>query len=196
MFIRPCYKQKNGKKHAYWALVESYRTERGPRQRVVSYLGHLKVSERLGVKQAAKGHRSSGFKQLQLFEASNSREPQWVEVDTAHIRVENELEFGGPWLALQLIKTLKLDTLLEELMPQGREAIPFSKMALVLIICRLCHPSSELYIAEHYYDKTALPDLLGIAPAKVYDQRLYRSLDRLLPHKEALEKHLKEWLGT
>ena len=60
-------------------------------------------------------------------------------------------------------RSIKLDTLLEELMPPGREAIPFSKMALVLIICRLCHPSSELYIAEHYYDKTALPDLLGIA---------------------------------
>ena len=196
MFIRPCYKRKNGKKHAYWALVESYRTERGPRQRVVSYLGHLKASERQGVKQAAQGNRRSGFKQLQLFETSNASEPQWVEVDAAHVRVEHELAFGGPWLALQLIKTLKLDTLLEELMPQGREDIPFSKMALVLIICRLSHPSSELHIAEHYYDKTALPDLLGIAPAKVYDQRLYRSLDRLLPHKAALETHLKKRLGA
>jgi len=196
MFIRPCYKRKNGKKHAYWALVESYRTERGPRQRVVSYLGHLKTSERRGVKQAAQGNRRSGFKQLRLFDASNQPEAHWVEVDTAHVRVENELAFGGPWLALQLIKALKLDTLFDELMPPGREAIPWSKMALVLIICRLCHPSSELYIAEHYYDKSALPDLLGIAPEKVYDQRLYRSLDRLLPHKEALEEHLKERLGT
>lgn len=196
MFIRPCYKRKNGKKHAYWALVESYRTERGPRQRVVSYLGRLKEAERLGVKQAAQGKRGSVFKQLQLFDAFNQPEPQWVEIDTAGVRVENELEFGGPWLALQLIKTLKLETLFEDLMPPGREAIPWSKMALVLIICRLCHPSSELYIAEHYYDKTALPDLLGIVPEKVYDQRLYRSLDRLLPHKEAVEKHLKDRLGT
>ncbi len=196
MFIRPCYKRKNGKKHAYWALVESYRSERGPRQRVVSYLGQLKESERLGVKQAAQGNKTSAAKQLRLFNASTTVKPEWVEIDTANVRVENELEFGGPWLALQLIQILKLDTLFEEMMPKGREDIPWSKMALVLIICRLCHPSSELYIAEHYYPKTALPDLLGIPADKIYDKRLYRALDKLLPHKEALEKHLKDRLGT
>jgi len=196
MFIRPCYKRKNGKKHAYWALVESYRTQRGPRQRVVSYLGQLKESERLGIKQAAQGNKAFAIKQLHLFDASTTVEPEWVEVDTANIRVENELEFGGPWLALQLIQILQLDTLFEEMMPSGREDVPWSKMALVLIICRLCHPSSELYIAEHYYPKTALPDLLGIPASKIYDKRLYRALDKLLPHKEALEKHLKDRLGT
>ena len=99
MFIRPCYRYKNGKNHAYWALVESYRTERGPRQRIVSYLGLLKESERLGIKQAANGNKKS-FKQLQLFDTDNKPEPEWVEVDTAHIRIENQLDFGGPWLAL------------------------------------------------------------------------------------------------
>ena len=64
MFIRPCYRRKNGKNHAYWALVESYRTDRGPRQRVVSYLGQLKESERLGIQQAANGNKTSAFKQL------------------------------------------------------------------------------------------------------------------------------------
>lgn len=196
MFIRPCYRRKNGKKHAYWALVESYRSERGPRQRVVSYLGQLNESERLGIKQAAQGNKASAVKQLHLFNASTAVEPEWVEIDTANVRVENELEFGGPWLALQLIQILKLDTLFEEMIPKGREDVPWSKMALVLIICRLCHPSSELYIAEHYYPKTALPDLLGIPADKVYDKRLYRALDKLLPHKEALEKHLKDRLGT
>ena len=196
MFIRPCYKRKNGKKHAYWALVESYRTERGPRQRVVAYLGQLKPSKRLGVKQAAGGLGKTTFKQLQLFDSCAHPEPEWVEIDAAGVRVENELDFGGPWLALQLIKALKLDSLFETMMPPGREGVPWSKMAMVLIICRLCHPSSELYIAEHYYARTALPELLGIPSEKVYDQRLYRALDKLLTHKEALEKHLKERLGT
>jgi len=196
MFIRPCYRRKNGKKHAYWALVESYRSERGPRQRVVSYLGQLNESERLGIKQAAQGNKASAVKQLHLFNTSTTVKPEWVEIDTANVRVENELEFGGPWLALQLIQILKLDTLFEEVIPKGREDVPWSKMALVLTICRLCHPSSELYIAEHYYRKTALPDLLGIPADKVYDKRLYRALDKLLPHKEALEKHLKDRLGT
>ncbi len=196
MFIRPCYQRKNGKRHAYWALVESYRSQRGPRQRVVAYLGQLKESERLGVKHAARGNKKPVFEQLRLFDDTDTLEPEWVEIDTAHVRVEHELDFGGPWLALQLIRTLKLDALFEERMPQGREDIPWSKMALILIISRLCHPSSELHMAEHYYPKTALPDLLGIPADKVYDQRLYRALDKLLPHKEALEKHLKERLGT
>jgi len=196
MFIRPCYRQKNGKNHAYWALVESYRTERGPRQRVVSYLGLLNESERLGIKQAARGNKKSAFKQLHLFDADNKAEPEWIEVDTANVRVENQLDFGGPWLALQLIRKLKLDELLETVMPRGREDIPWSKMALVLVICRLCDPSSELYIAEHSYKSTVLAELLGIPAEKVYDERLYRALDKLLPHKKALEKHLKDRLGT
>ncbi len=195
MFIRPCYRYKNGKNHAYWALVESYRTERGPRQRIVSYLGLLKESERLGIKRAAKGNKKL-FRQLQLFDTDNKPEPDWVEVDTANIRVENQLDFGGPWLALQLIHKLKFDELLETVMLQGREEIPWSKMALVLAICRLCNPSSELYIAEHYYKSTAMPELLGIPSEKVYDERLYRALDKLLPHKKALEKYLKDRLGS
>ncbi len=122
--------------------------------------------------------------------------PQWVEVDTAGIRVENELAFGGPWLALQLIHLLELDKVLEEIMPPGREEIPWSRMAQVMAICRLCNPSSELHIAEHYYRTTALPELMGVPADKVYDERLYRALDELLPHKQALETHLKNRLGT
>jgi len=68
-------------------------------------------------------------------------------------------------------------------------------MALVLVICRLCDPSSELRIAEHLYERSALPALLGVAADKINDDRLYRALDALLPHKAALETHLKQRLG-
>lgn len=196
MFIRPCYRKIKGKRQAYWALVESYRTVRGPRQRTVAWLGRLKESERKGVKQAAKGKKKSPYVQLQLFDAEDEIEPDWVEVDTANVRVENQLEFGGAWLALELIRRLGLDELFDSSIPRGKEDIPWAKIALVLIICRLCNPSSELHIAEHYYKSTALPELLGIPVDKIYDERLYRGLDKLLPHKEALEKHLKNRLGT
>lgn len=196
MFIRPCYRKKNGKRHAYWALVESYRTERGPRQRVVAYLGQLKDAERRGVKRAAEGKKKTPYQQLQLFDHNAELEPEWVEVDTANVRVENELDFGGPWLALELMRTLHLDKLFESVMPRGGEDIPWAKMASVLAICRLCKPSSELFIAEHYYRSTAIPELLGIPVDKINEQRLYRSLDKLLPHKEALETHLKNRLGS
>jgi len=191
MFIRPCYRTKDGKRHAYWALMESYRTERGPRQRVVAYLGQLEEAVRDGVKQAAEGR--DGARQKRLF---GDVRPQWVEVDARRVRVENRRDFGGPWLGLQLIEQLGLKDFLEGTIPSAHEKVPWSLMALVLVLCRLCEPSSELHIAEHFYAQSALSDLLGIPAEKVNEQRLYRALDALLPHKEALEVFLKNRLGT
>ena len=190
MFIRPCYRKKNGKRHAYWALVESYRTERGPRQRVVAYLGQLDKEGRLGVQEAAQGRPA--HRQKKLFEEV---QPQWVEVDAASVRVENRRDFGGPWLALEMVRRLGLKDFLDATIPKGQEEIPWSAMALVLVISRLCNPSSELQIAEHFYGQTAMAELLGVPGCKVNEQRLYRSLDVVLPHKEALEIFLKNGLG-
>jgi len=190
MFIRPCFRRKNGKRHAYWALVESYRTERGPRQRVVAYLGELDERGRLGIREAAQGRLAP--QQNKLFD---SPQPQWVEVDAKAVRVERRREFGGPWLALQLIRHLGLAQFLEHVMADGRPDVPWSIMAQVLVVCRLCDPSSELHIAEHYYRHSALAELLGVPHDKVNDDRLYRALDAVLPHKAALQVFLKERLG-
>jgi transposase len=190
MFIRPCYRRKDGKQHAYWALMESYRTERGPRQRVVAYLGQLDEPQRLGVKEAAEGN--AGAQQKRLFDDVR---PQWTEVDVKRVRVENRKDFGGPWLGLELIDQLGLKEFFDRTLPAGREDVPWSLMALVLVLCRLCDPSSELHIVEHFYAQSALPDLLGIPPEKINEQRLYRALDALLPHKESLEVFLKNRLG-
>ena len=190
MFIRPCYRQKDGKRHAYWALMESYRTERGPRQRVVAYLGQLDEEERLGVKEAAEG--TQGLRQKRLFDDVR---PQWVEVDVKRVRVENRRDFGGPWLGLELIDRLGLKAFLDQTIPSGHEDVSWSLMALVLVLCRLCEPSSELHIVEHFYGQSALADLLGIPSEKVNQQRVYRALDALLPHKNALEVFLKNRLG-
>jgi transposase len=190
MFIRPCYRNKDGKRHAYWALVESYRTQRGPRQRVVAYLGKLDEAGRLGIKHAADDTPTSPQKTF-----FPEPEPEWIEVDAKAVRVENCRQFGGPWLALELIHVLGLDTFFQETIPSGREDVPWSVMALVLVIARLCEPSSELSIAENFSRKTALCDLLGVPQQKLYDNRLYRALDTLLPHKAKLEVFLKEKLG-
>jgi len=170
--------------------MESYRTERGPRQRVVAYLGQLDERGRLGVKAAAEGRRRS--RQKRLFD---DVQPQWVEVDASRVRVENCRDFGGPWLGLELVRRLELQEFLRRTIPEGREKIPWSSMALVLVLCRLCNPSSELHIAEHFYAQSVLAELLGVPAEKVNEQRLYRALDALLPHKEALEVFLKERLG-
>ena len=196
MFIRQTYKMKNGRRHAYWALVESYRTERGPRQRVVSWLGSLDEAGRLGIEQAADGHAQRTSLQLPLFEYDDTpTEPRWVEVNTGAIRVENCREFGGPWLAMQVIERLKLDKFLDEHLVPGKEQVRWPITSMILVIARLLHPSSELFISEQWYPNSALPELLGVPAARVDDNRLYRCLDELLPHKEALEVHLKNRLG-
>lgn len=189
MFIRPIHVNKNGKRHAYWALVETYRTERGPRQRTVAYLGQLDRRGRLGIRQVAQGATDY---QKELFE---DVQPEWVEIDAKRIQVENCRQFGGCWLALKLLEKLGIASLFKTVIPQGKEAIHWAVMAQVLIICRFCDPSSELYIVEHLYRRTALSDLLGLGCDTINDDRLYRALDALLPHKEALEVHLKERLG-
>src|ERR1700739_4872333 len=189
MYLRRCYRRKDGKRHAYWALVESYRTDRGPRQRVVAWLGVMDERGRLGVKRCAE--KRSGY-QTGLF---STAEPEWVEVDVKRVRVERSRKFGGPWLGRALLRRLELDRFLEEKLPNGREEIPWSATAMILILSRLCEPSSELHLAEHLYEASALSDLLGVPEEKANEDRLYRALDTLLPHKKALEKLLKEKLG-
>jgi transposase len=191
MYLRRCRRSKGEKDHVYWELVESYRTERGPRQRVVSYLGNVGEAKRLGMEQEARGERGSW--QSRLFDEVG--EPEWVEVDTRRVRAERVRDFGGYWLGLEVANKLGLVSLFEELMPEGREEIPWSMMALTLVLMRLCEPSSELRIAEHLYERSSLVDLIGIPTEKVNDDRLYRALDKLLPKKVELEKHLKERLG-
>ena len=189
--MRRCHRAKDGKRHAYWALVRSVRTARGPRQEVVAYLGDLDEAGRLGVQQVAHPDDSSA-RQQELFDAPQAR---YVAVDVSGVVVEGMRKFGGPWLALQLIDRLGLKGELDRLMPVGRAEVPWSIMALVLVICRLCDPSSELRIAEHLYERSALPDLLGVGAQKINEDRLYRALDELLPHKAALERHLQKRLG-
>ena len=167
------------------------RTAKGPRQQIVAYLGDLDETGRLGVQRAADTDDPS-TQQRAMFDPP---QPRYVEVDLSAVVVERVRKFGGPWLALQLIVKLGLKAELDRLMPIGREDVPWSIMSLVLVICRLCDPSSELRIAEHLYERSAMPDLLGVSDEKINDDRLYRALDELLPHKAKLETHLKNRLG-
>ena len=199
MFLRQYFKKKDGRRHAYWGLVESYRTERGPRQRVVAWLGLMDEAGRLGVAQAAKActdARSCADRQLPLFAYDDEHhKPEWIEVDAKGVRVENCRQFGGPWLSMRLIEHLQLDDFLNRHLPRGQEQVRWPLTAMILVIARLLEPSSELHIAEQWYAKTALPELLGVPESRVDDNRLYRALDVLLPHKEELEKHFKNRLG-
>lgn len=193
MHLRRCSQRKAGKEYCYWQLVESYRTERGPRQRIVAHLGDLSEAAREGVKAAAEHlNGAPSHHQKQLFD---ELEPEWTQVDTSRVRVEDMREFGAPWLGLEVLRKLELPEFLQSVLPADRAAVDWANMALVLVLARLCEPSSELHIAEHYFEHSGLSDLMGIPAYRVNDDRLYRTLDQLLPHKEALEHHLKERMG-
>jgi len=186
MFLRPHRRQlKNGTCEEYWSLVESYRTARGPRQRVVSYLGDLAAEACAGVAAVAAGQRAY---QPGLFDDSR---PHRVEIDLRSLRVERTVAFGGVWLGQWLLERLGLTTFFTEHLPPGRAEIPWAVMAQVLLLGRFLDPSSELRLAEHGYGRTALADVLGVPLAKINDDRLYRALDALLPHKAALTQHLR-----
>jgi len=180
VYVRSINRYKDGKDHPYWAIVESYRTVRGPRQRVVAYLGEMDGRGRVAV-EFSDGRPHAVQRSLW------DDEPEWVEVDIRGIRVEHPRKFGGIWLALELSRRVGLSSLLRQLLPRGKEAVPWHVMAEALVACRFSHPGSELSIAERLVRHTALPELLGVPAERINDDRLYRSLDRLLPHKEALE---------
>ena len=198
MFLRRCVRRKKGKRHTYWALVESIRTACGSRQRVVAYLGELKKSERNGWAQLSRQLNKKQRPQPSLFDPPHYDEPsddEPVLVKIKGIHLERLRDFGDVWLALGLWRLVGLDELLSRLMPDGREEVSWPVVAAILTIARFCEPSSELHIEDTWYRRTALEDLLGVTPGQVHTDRLYAGLDKLLPHKEAIEKHLKQRLG-
>ena len=108
--------------------------------------------------------------------------------------------FGEVYLGLAMWNRLKLDEVFEGLQKEGKEEIAWADMFSLLTVARFCQPSSELAIAGSWYEKTALEDLLGISVLKVNEDRLYRGLDEILPHKDEVCQHLQEryteWFGS
>jgi len=195
MYLRHTTRRKDGKSHVYWQLVRSVRHGRKVVQETVAQLGELDAEGRARATQLAheitgRGGESS---QRNLFDEGTPVEAVKVRLDA--VRLERSRSFGAVWLGWTLWQALKLDELLGALLPRGRESVAWAEVIAILAIGRLCEPSSELHVAEQWYRTTALQDLLGVAPESVYDERLYRSLDRLLPHKEAIEAHLVKRFG-
>lgn len=198
MFLRRCERKKNGKQHTYWALVESYRTARGSRQRIVAYIGELKAHQQNGWAQLGRRLDKKSRPQPSLFDPphhDDSTDEEPVEVNLKGVRIERLRDFGEVWLGLGLWRLLGLDRLLSDRVPPGREQVRWPVVAAILTIGRFCEPSSELHIEDSWYRRTALEDLLGVSPQKVHTDRLYAGLDWLLAQKQVVEKHLKERLG-
>lgn len=207
MFLRRNRRGHDGEVYEYWTLVESVRTARGPRQRVVATLGKLPTldqEEQRGWEQVARlldGREAAS--QAELF-GSGDQGPisgaQWAEVDLRGLRVERVREFGNVYLGLALWRRLGLHELLGEWIESGREEICWEQIACLLTIARFCAQRSELAIAERWFGDTALEDLLGVQAGQINDDRLYRGLDVLQRQKDRLCTHLLEryqsWFGV
>lgn len=195
MYLRHTRRRKDGKTHVYWQLVRSVRRGRKVVQQTVAQLGELDAGGRARAEGLARSiaGRISDCCQGQLFDRAEASGSVAVKLDG--VRLERSRSFGAVWLGWILWRALKLDEQCEALLVSQRETVGWAEVIAILVMGRLCEPSSELHVAEQWYRTTALEDLLGIAVEEIYDERLYRALDRLLPHKEALEKHLVKRLG-
>ena len=195
MYLRHSTRRKDGKSHVYWRLVRSVRRGGKVMQETVAQLGELDGQGRARAEELALSisGRASGFLQGELFEHAAPTGSLAIKLEG--IRLERSRSFGAVWLGWLLWRALRLDEVLSGILALGREKVSWAEVVAILVIGRLCEPSSELHVAERWYRTTGLEDLLGISSEDIYDERLYRALDRLLPHKEAIEKHLVKRLG-
>jgi transposase len=201
MFLRRYTKTKDGKQHTYYALVESVRTDAGPRQQIVAYLGELNHDQERRWQRTVVFHNRQGeAQQLRLFPEDDAV-PLPDDPDVARIRLSsvgwtNPRSFGDIWLTRWLWHFVGLDAIVARHLPQGKHTIRPADIVAIEVINRLCAPCSEFALAEHWYAATALPELLGIPDAAVTKDRLYRTLDGLRQAKEAIENDLKDQFGT
>ena len=192
MYLRHTTIRKDGKVHRYWRLVRSIRVGRRVIQQTVAQLGELDEHGRIEARALAR--RLIGApEQTALF--GDGSEHLTVPVRLKGIRIERSRQFGDVYLALALWRGMGLEELCQQLLPAGQERVAWAKMAAVLVAARFCEPSSELHIAEDWYRRTALCDLLQLGDEEVNKDRLYRGLDHLLVHKIALEAHLSKRCG-
>lgn len=212
MFLKRNRRNIGGETYEYWSLVQTVRTARGPRHKLIAHLGKapgLDCAKRRGwesVMDMLDG-RDPGQRgrQMKLGEeigpgmCSSDKAPHWVQVDIQGLRIERVRDFGEVYLALALWRRLGLHQLLEELFEPGKEQVEWELIACILVIARFCGNKSELEVAQRWYADSALEDLLGVAWQRVNESRLYRGLDALHGQKDALCRHLleryRDWFG-
>ncbi len=198
MFLRQHGRIKDGKQHSYWSLVETVRTADGPRQRTLCYLGELNGSAHARWQKTVEvfnEHGESTQRKLFPSEAEARDDANVARVLVKKVRVERTRRFGDCYLGLELWKRLQLDEFLAQHIDGDGADVPWSRVAAVLAINRLCDAGSELAVEQHWYPSTALEDLLHIEKGQLNDTRLYGCLDHLLPLQTQIEQHLKQRYG-
>jgi hypothetical protein len=198
MFLKCRLRRKDGKTHRSWSIVESRRYSGNKvAHRHVLYLGEINDSQRLAWERTIDviDERDGETRQMALFPADRAVPPGGVDaiqVRLSELKLENPRQWGACWLADELWQRLHLDGFFGERLPESREGTDWEKVVRILAIYRLLSPGSEWRLHRHWFYTTALADLLGVDGRAVQDDTLYRGMDLLLEHKEALFGHLRD----
>ncbi len=197
MFLRCKTRKKDGKIHRYWSVVENRRVSGGRVvQRQVLYLGEIndgqKAAWRRSIEVFADGEGKP--RQLTLFaEGANAPLPDDAVV---HVRLRDLVltrprQWGGCWLTAVLWDQLELEDFWAKRLPPSRKGTRWLNVFKTLVFYRLLDPGSEWRLHRHWFQHSALGDLLGEDVGLVQDDTLYRCLDRLLCHKTDFFSFLK-----
>ena len=195
MFLKANRRYKDGKCHVYYTLNESLRVSRSRvMQRTVLHLGELNTTQLDRWQRTIETIHEDGQRhQLRLFtdrETQAPDEPDVAEVILSSLRLCRPRQFGAAWVGCKLWEQLGLRQFWQEALGEDAGRVPWDKVVELLAVNRLCAPGSELSIHERWFAQTAMDVLLDCDAAVAERNRLYRCLDRLLAHKEQLERHL------
>ena len=197
MFLKCSVRRKDGKEHRSWSVVESRRVGRSILHRHVLYLGEINDSQRAAWQKSIEvfDEQQGQSCQYALFPADRtpavSATPA-VQVRLDRLQLSHPRTWGACWLGDQLWRELQLDTFFAARLGYSREGTDWEKVLRVLTLYRLLSPGSEWRLHRHWFGTTALADLLGVDERLTQDDTLYRGLDGLLEHKDALFTHLRE----
>ena len=198
MHLKIHRRKKDGKEHRYFSVVESRRVSR--RQvvhRPVLYLGEINDSQQAAWRKTLQvfDEQQQDYRELSLFPEDRPLPDDAVaglQIKLSEMRLERPRTFGSCWLGCELWRQLKLDEFWQEKMPAGREAVGWEKVLRLLVVNRLLEPGSEFRLHRHWFDQTAMAELLDEDFQVAEKDRLYRCLDRLLEHKQELFQHLRQ----
>ncbi len=199
MFLRSNRRLKDGKEHRYWNIVENRRCAGGKVvQRPVLYLGEINDGQHDAWRRAIEAfdEDTGRHRQLSLFPADRTlpkeAEGRGVQVRLDAMELHRPRQWGACWLACVLYEQLNLPDFWRRCLPPSREGTNWCAILQTLVCYRLIDPGSEWRLHRHWFENSAMGDLLGADYALVEKNALYRCLDKILPHKQALFSHLRQ----
>lgn len=198
MFLRYTTRKKNGKEHRYYSLVENRRVASGRVvQRHALYLGEIND-----------GQQEAWRKTIEIFEEGQARprtvalfpeerigpvaDADIVRIRLSQLSLHRPRQWGACWLAGDLWEQLDLDRFWAERLPPSRKGTRWDWVLQILVTYRLLDPGSEWRLYRHWFEHSAMADLLGVDLELADIHKLYECHERVLEHQRDLFTHLTQ----